>query len=108
MGAVHFTDLPQELINNISVEGESDLYMYIHMYYNDSILCLQDDFDDYDKDDENCCYIPQEVVLAYQYQREQVQRQREQLRATLRQNFERLCLQRGVHIANAAAHSTGH
>lgn len=71
---------------------------------------LQDDFDDYDKDDENCCYIPQEVVLAYQYQREQVQRQREQLRATLRQNFERLCLQRGVHIANgnAAAHSTGH
>ncbi|XP_034485365.1 gametogenetin-binding protein 2-like [Drosophila innubila] len=75
-----------------------------------SLLQMWDDFDDYDKDDENCCYIPQEVVLAYQYQREQVQRQREKLRATLRQNFERLCLQRGVHIAtvNANATSTGH
>ncbi|XP_034112787.2 gametogenetin-binding protein 2-like [Drosophila albomicans] len=76
-----------------------------------SLLQMWDDFDDYDKDDENCCYIPQEVVLAYQYQREQVQRQREQLRATLRQNFERLCLQRGVHVAttaNATATSTGH
>jgi len=49
------------------------------------------------------------VVLAYQYQREQVQRQREKLRATLRQNFERLCLQRGVHTGTAnAATSTGH
>ncbi|XP_064552653.1 gametogenetin-binding protein 2-like [Drosophila montana] len=79
-----------------------------------SLLQMWDYFDDYDKDDENCCYIPQEVVLAYQYQREQVQRQREQLRATLRENFERLCLQRGVHMgtANAAAGvhatSTGH
>ncbi|EDW59293.1 gametogenetin-binding protein 2-like [Drosophila virilis] len=79
-----------------------------------SLLQMWDYFDDYDQDDENCCYIPQEVVLAYQYQREQVQRQREQLRATLRQNFERLCLQRGVHIGttNAAAGvdatSTGH
>ncbi|KAH8311490.1 hypothetical protein KR044_006624 [Drosophila immigrans] len=77
-----------------------------------SLLQMWDDFDDYDKDDENCCYIPQEVVLAYQYQREQVQRQREQLRATLRQNFERLCLQRGVATAyataGATATSTGH
>ncbi|KAH8359698.1 hypothetical protein KR093_008396 [Drosophila rubida] len=78
-----------------------------------SLLQMWHDFDDYDNDDENCCYIPQEVVLAYQYQREQVQRQREQLRATLRQNFERLCLQRGVHVttttaANATAASTGH
>ncbi|EDV93236.1 gametogenetin-binding protein 2-like [Drosophila grimshawi] len=86
---------------------------------NFSLLQMWDYFDDYDQDDENCCYIPQEVVLAYQYQREQVQLKRAQLRATLRENFERLCLQRGVHTgtssssttkaaAAAAATSTGH
>ncbi|KAL7729975.1 hypothetical protein ACLKA6_009273 [Drosophila palustris] len=82
----------------------------MHMDHKFSLLQMWDDFEDYDKDDENCCYIPQEVVLAYQYQREQVQRQREKLRAKLRQNFERLCLERGVHTAtaNANATSTGH
>jgi len=57
---------------------------------------LQDDFDEYDDKDEESYYIPQDVVLAFKCHREQVQRQREQLRATLRANFERLCLQRGV------------
>ncbi|EDW14371.1 gametogenetin-binding protein 2-like [Drosophila mojavensis] len=73
-----------------------------------SLLQMLDFFDD--EDDENCCYIPQEVVLAYQYQREQVQRQREQLRATLRRNFERMCLQHGVPVGGAPtnATSTGH
>ncbi|ALC47528.1 CG2182 [Drosophila busckii] len=71
-----------------------------------SLLQMWHDFDDYDKDDENCCYIPQDVVLAYQYQHDKVQLQREQLRATLRERFERLCLQRGVHTTATAITTT--
>ncbi|EDW83284.1 uncharacterized protein Dwil_GK22775 [Drosophila willistoni] len=74
-----------------------------------SLLQMWDDFDEYEKDeDDENCYIPQEVVLAYKYQHEQVQRQREQLRATLRQNFERLCQERGVDTASAAGHIQMH
>ncbi|XP_030371454.1 gametogenetin-binding protein 2-like [Scaptodrosophila lebanonensis] len=58
-----------------------------------SLLQLMHEF--HDQDDENY-NIPEEVVLAFRYQHEQVQQQREQLRAKLRANFERLCLQHGV------------
>ncbi|KAH8344001.1 hypothetical protein KR084_003120 [Drosophila pseudotakahashii] len=77
----------------------SDLFFYGHQSQLDhkfSLLQMWDDFDEYDDKDEESYYIPQEVVLAFKCHREQVQRQREQLRATLRANFERLCLQRGV------------
>jgi len=57
---------------------------------------LQDDFDEYDDKDEETYYIPQEVVMAFKCHREQVQRKREELRAKLRANFERLCVQHGV------------
>lgn len=67
------------------------------------ILLLQDDFDDYDDKEDESYYIPQEVVLAFKCHRDQVQRQREQLRATLRANFERMCLQRGVQTSKLAA-----
>lgn len=55
-------------------------------------LSLQDNFDEYDDDEENC-YIPQEVVLEYQCQREKVEQQRRKLRETLKENFARLCKQ---------------
>nr|XP_036675019.1 gametogenetin-binding protein 2-like [Drosophila suzukii] len=77
----------------------SDLLFYGHQSQLDhkfSLLQMWDDFDEYDDKDEESYYIPQDVVLAFKCHREQVQRQREQLRATLRANFERLCLQRGV------------
>ncbi|XP_016954240.3 gametogenetin-binding protein 2-like [Drosophila biarmipes] len=77
----------------------SDLLLYGHQSQLDhkfSLLQMWDDFDEYDDKDEESYYIPQDVVLAFKCHREQVQRQREQLRATLRANFERLCLQRGV------------
>ncbi|XP_017082272.1 gametogenetin-binding protein 2-like [Drosophila eugracilis] len=61
-----------------------------------SLLQMWDDFDEYDDKDEESYYIPQEVVLAFKCHQEQVQRQREQLRAKLRANFERMCLQHGV------------
>ncbi|XP_052852920.1 gametogenetin-binding protein 2-like [Drosophila gunungcola] len=73
----------------------SDLLFYGHQSQF-SLLQMWDDFDEYDEKDEESYYIPQEVVLAFKCHREQVQRKREQLRATLRANFERLCLQRGV------------
>ncbi|KAH8288442.1 hypothetical protein KR054_002720 [Drosophila jambulina] len=68
-----------------------------------SLLQMWDDFDDYDdneeEEDEDETYnIPQEVVLAFKCHSEQVQRQREQLRATLRANFESLCLKRGLQL----------
>ncbi|XP_037729591.1 gametogenetin-binding protein 2-like [Drosophila subpulchrella] len=77
----------------------SDLLFYGHQSQLDhkfSLLQMWDDFDEYDDKDEESYYIPQDVVLAFKCHREQVQRQREQLRAKLRANFERLCLQRGV------------
>ncbi|XP_061392300.1 gametogenetin-binding protein 2-like [Musca vetustissima] len=60
-------------------------------------LSLQQMLDDFDGDDEaeENCYIPHEVVLEYQCQREKVQQQRLQLRETLRENFARLCMQQG-------------
>ncbi|XP_017130852.1 gametogenetin-binding protein 2-like [Drosophila elegans] len=73
----------------------SDLLFYGHQSQF-SLLQMWDDFDEYDEKDEESYYIPQEVVLAFKCHREQVQQKREQLRATLRANFERLCLQRGV------------
>lgn len=54
--------------------------------------------DDGDDEEENC-YIPQEVVLEYQCQREKVQKQRIQLRETLRENFERLCVEKRRSLA---------
>uniref|UniRef100_A0A6P4FV82 Gametogenetin-binding protein 2-like isoform X1 n=1 Tax=Drosophila rhopaloa TaxID=1041015 RepID=A0A6P4FV82_DRORH len=77
----------------------SDLLFYGHqsqLNHKFSLLQMWDDFDEYDDKDKESYYIPQEVVLAFKCHREQVQRKREQLRATLRANFERLCLQRGV------------
>lgn len=94
------------------------LEAYIQIYFK-----LQDDFDDYDdneeeEDEDETYYIPQEVVLAFKCHSEQVQRQREELRATLRANFESLCLKRGVQLplkaktskmpATAAAPAAGH
>ncbi|XP_067617863.1 gametogenetin-binding protein 2-like [Eurosta solidaginis] len=57
-----------------------------------SLQQMLDHCDDYVDDEENC-YIPQEVVLEYQCQREKVEQQRQKLRETLRQNFARLCKQ---------------
>lgn len=57
-----------------------------------SLQQMLDNFDEYDDDEENC-YIPQEVVLEYQCQREKVEQQRQKLRETLRENFARLCKQ---------------
>ncbi|XP_075148369.1 gametogenetin-binding protein 2-like [Haematobia irritans] len=66
-------------------------------------LSLQQMLDDFDGDDEaeENCYIPQEVVLEYQCQREKVQQQRMQLRETLRENFARLCMQQGRSVASS-------
>ncbi|KAI8046376.1 hypothetical protein M5D96_002578 [Drosophila gunungcola] len=80
----------------------SDLLFYGHQSQF-SLLQMWDDFDEYDEKDEESYYIPQEVVLAFKCHREQVQRKREQLRATLRANFERLCLQRGVQTQRTEA-----
>ncbi|KAH8382919.1 hypothetical protein KR009_005795 [Drosophila setifemur] len=79
----------------------SELLLYGHrsqMEHNFSLLQMWDDFDHYDDKEDESYYIPQEVVLAFKCHREQVQRQREQLRAKLRANFERLCVQRGVRM----------
>ncbi|XP_017471648.1 PREDICTED: gametogenetin-binding protein 2-like [Rhagoletis zephyria] len=57
-----------------------------------SLQQMLDNVDEYDDDEENG-YIPQEVVLEYQCQREKVEQQRLKLRETLRQNFARLCKQ---------------
>uniref|UniRef100_W8BQ06 Gametogenetin-binding protein 2-like n=2 Tax=Ceratitis capitata TaxID=7213 RepID=W8BQ06_CERCA len=57
-----------------------------------SLQQMLENFDEYDGDEENC-YIPQEVVLEYQCQREKVEQQRQKLRQTLRENFARLCKQ---------------
>lgn len=57
-----------------------------------SLQQMLDNFDEYDDDEENC-YIPQEVVLEYQCQREKVEQQRRKLRETLKENFARLCKQ---------------
>ncbi|KAH8264266.1 hypothetical protein KR038_005614 [Drosophila bunnanda] len=84
----------------------SDILLYGHQSqfeHKFSLLQMWDDFDDYDdneeeEDEDETYYIPQEVVLAFKCHSEQVQRQREQLRATLRANFESLCLKRGVQL----------
>ncbi|XP_013110762.2 gametogenetin-binding protein 2-like isoform X1 [Stomoxys calcitrans] len=65
-----------------------------------SLEQMLDDFDGDDEAEENC-YIPQEVVLEYQCQREKVQQQRLQLRETLRENFARLCMQQGRSVASS-------
>ncbi|XP_017044154.1 gametogenetin-binding protein 2-like [Drosophila ficusphila] len=87
----------------------SDLLFYGHQSQLDhkfSLLQMWDDFDEYDDKDEESYYIPQEVVLAFKCHQEQVQQQREQLRAKLRANFERLCLQRGVQLPCVAIKKT--
>ena len=65
--------------------------LFLYLIFN-VFLSLQDNFDEYDDDEENC-YIPQEVVLEYQCQREKVEQQRRELRETLKENFARLCKQ---------------
>ncbi|KAH8273198.1 hypothetical protein KR018_012495, partial [Drosophila ironensis] len=77
----------------------SDVLLYgrqSQFEHNLSLLQMWDHFDDYDDKEDESYYIPHEVVVAFKCHREQVQRQREQLRATLRANFERLCRRRGV------------
>ncbi|XP_017031784.1 gametogenetin-binding protein 2-like [Drosophila kikkawai] len=84
----------------------SDLLLYgnqSRFEHKFSLLQMWDDFDDYDdneedEDEDETYYIPQDVVLAFKCHSAQVQRQREQLRATLRANFESLCLKRGVQM----------
>ncbi|EDV47931.1 gametogenetin-binding protein 2-like [Drosophila erecta] len=85
--------------HDVHDEDSDDLLFYSHHSQLDdkfSLLQMWDDFDEYDDKDEEIYYIPQEVVLAFKCHREQVQRKREELRAKLRANFERLCLQHGV------------
>ncbi|XP_039492149.1 gametogenetin-binding protein 2-like [Drosophila santomea] len=85
--------------HDVNDEDSDDLLFYSHQSQLDhkfSLLQMWDDFDEYDDKDEEIYYIPQEVVLAFKCHREQVQRKREELRAKLRANFERLCLQHGV------------
>ncbi|XP_053945749.1 gametogenetin-binding protein 2-like [Anastrepha ludens] len=66
-----------------------------------SLQQMLENVDEYDDDEENC-YIPQEVVLEYQCQREKVDLQRKKLRETLRQNFARLCKQhKNVKLLNS-------
>lgn len=71
---------------------ESCNFFQQHQMNTLSLQQMLDDFDGDDEDEENC-YIPQEVVLEYQCQREKVQQQRLQLRETLRENFARLCME---------------
>ncbi|KNC24874.1 hypothetical protein FF38_07874 [Lucilia cuprina] len=68
-------------------------FFHQHQMNTLSLQQMLDDFDGDDEDEENC-YIPQEVVLEYQCQREKVQQKRLQLRETLRENFARLCLEK--------------
>ncbi|XP_054747875.1 gametogenetin-binding protein 2-like [Anastrepha obliqua] len=66
-----------------------------------SLQQMLENVDEYDDDEENC-YIPQEVVLEYQCQREKVDLQRKKLRETLKQNFARLCKQhKNVKLLNS-------
>ncbi|XP_017104574.2 gametogenetin-binding protein 2-like [Drosophila bipectinata] len=93
----------------VSDSYDSELLLYgdqSQLEHNFSLLQMWDDFNDYDDKEDESYYIPQEVVLAFKCHREQVQRQREQLRATLRANFERMCLQRGVPASKLAAPAT--
>lgn len=85
--------------HDVHDEDSDDLLFYSHQSQLDhkfSLLQMWDDFDEYDDKDEETYYIPQEVVMAFKCHREQVQRKREELRAKLRANFERLCVQHGV------------
>ncbi|XP_017143780.1 gametogenetin-binding protein 2-like [Drosophila miranda] len=112
----HDVPLDEDQQNGLDVAERNSFVsdiLYCHpsqLEHKFSLLQMWDDYDDYDKDDENY-YIPQEVVLAFKYHQAEVRQQRERLRATLRENFERLCLQRGVrtqYAAAIAATSVGH
>lgn len=57
-----------------------------------SLLQMLEDFEE--MEDEENCYIPDEVVMEYQCHQEKVNQQRKELRETLKQKFAAMCLKK--------------
>lgn len=61
---------------------------------NMSLLQMLEDFDE--MENEENCYIPDEVVMEYQCHQEKVNQQRKELRETLKQKFAAMCMKKRV------------
>lgn len=61
-----------------------------------SLLQMLEDFDE--MEDEENCYIPDEVVMEYQCHQEKVKQQRQELRETLKQKFAAMCMKKRVQL----------
>ncbi|XP_055904020.1 gametogenetin-binding protein 2-like [Eupeodes corollae] len=90
------TDFVIDKFDSSNNHFENDPFGACGREKNLSLLQMLEDFDD--MEDEENCYIPNEVVMEYQCHQEKVNQQRQELRETLKQKFAAMCMKKRVQL----------